>query len=137
MQVHLHWDDDAETIVRWEFDGVIGMTDYMIPVNETAGMGIMAGGRADVIVNIGWKMPLPNRPLPQIKKPLQAARHYGLGYTVMVVKNPLARWIINTGLLDSDEMREACYVVTSLHAARDRLAALRRDDPPPGIEMGD
>lgn len=136
MRVQLHWDDNAETIVRWEFSGVVGMIDYLIPVNETAGMGIMAGGRADVIVHLGWKLPLPNRPLPEIRKPLQAARHYGLGYTVLVVKNPLARWIINAGLLNTDAIREACHIVPSLAAARAHLTARRREDPPPGINMG-
>ena len=40
MNVRCLWDDTDETIVRWEFDGFVGLVNYMIAVNETAAMGI-------------------------------------------------------------------------------------------------
>ncbi len=133
MDVTLHWDDDEETIVRWEFTGFMGRVDYIIPVNETAGMGIMAGGRADVIVNMGWKLAFPLRPMPEMKKPILATRSYGLGCVVMVVKNPLARWLIQSRLLDDEEMRQVCAITPSLAAARVKIEQMRASAPPAGM----
>ncbi len=129
MNVRYMWDDADETIVRWEFDGFIGVVNYIIGVNETAAMGIQKGGRAHTIVNMGFKIPLPNRRLREMKKPMLAARWYGLGYVVIVARNPLARLIIQQAFLSDAEMKEALAVVSSLSEARHLIASLCADAP--------
>lgn len=129
MDIELLWDDDEETIVRWAFHGMVGMIDYMIPINETAARGMMNGGKVDTIVNIGWRIPLPNRPMQELKKPIFAARSYGLGITVLVIKNPITRAVIALTLGRDPELDEAMFVIGSVDAAR-ALIHDKRANPP-------
>jgi hypothetical protein len=126
MRVDLHWDNPEQTIVRWEFDGWIGIVDYMIPINETAAMGILNDGRADSILNIGMRLPFPNRHPRQLLKPVLAARSYGLGYIVIVTRNPIAIAIIRATFRQTgSELGQAVHIVGSLAAARERILQLR------------
>jgi hypothetical protein len=126
MRVDLHWDDPEQTIVRWEFDGLIGMLDYMMPINETASMGILNSGRADIILNIGMKLPFPNRHPRTLVQPVLAARFYGLGYIVIVTRNPLAAAIIRATFREvSSDSDQAVHIVGSRGAARRMIARLR------------
>ena len=127
MNVRCLWDDTDETIVRWEFDGFVGLVNYMIAVNETAAMGIQKGGKANTIVNMGYKLPLPNRRLSELKKPLLSARWYGLGYVIVVAHNPIARMIIQQAFLRDAEMKDALSVVSSLSSARSLIATIQSD----------
>jgi|GEM_PF-707219 hypothetical protein len=127
MRVDLHWDDPEQTIVRWEFDRWIGMVDYIIPINETASIGILNSGRADSILNIGMRLPFPNRYPRELFKPVNAARSYGLGYVVIVTRNPLAMAVIQAVFKGSDSAGRGLYIVGSLAAARQLIADLRAD----------
>ncbi|MBC8100920.1 MAG: hypothetical protein H7Y11_15880 [Armatimonadetes bacterium] len=138
MRIHLHWDNPEQTIVRWEFEGWIGVLDYMIGINDTASMGIQNGGKADTILNLNLKLPLPNRHPRELIKPVLAARSYGLGYVVVVTRNPIAIAIIratfradrNTG----SQVQHGLYVAGSLDAARQLITQLRAD-PTQDIQM--
>jgi hypothetical protein len=135
LRVHLHWDDPEQTIVRWEFDGWIGLLDYTIPINETASMGILNSGRADSILNLGLKLPFPNRHPRTLVQPVLAAHSYGLGYVVIVTRNPIAAAIIRATFRQAGrELGQAVHIVGSLAAARRRIRQLR-SQPDQDIKM--
>jgi hypothetical protein len=125
MRVHLQWDDAEQTIVRWEFEGWVGMVNYIIPINDTATMGILHGGRADSILNMGFKLPFPDRHPRELIKPIRASRDYGLGYVVVVTRNPLAIAILRAMFAHDDNAGRALYIVASVVAARTLIARLR------------
>ncbi|MDZ4770197.1 MAG: hypothetical protein SGJ24_13790 [Chloroflexota bacterium] len=124
MRVHLQWDNPEQTVVRWEFEGWIGVMDYIVTINETASMGIFNGGRADSIVNMNLKLPFPNRHPRELIKPVFAAQSYGLGYVVVVTRNPIATAIIDATFRNQPAR---LHVVRSLDAARQRIRQLRAE----------
>ncbi len=124
MRVHLQWDNPEQTVVRWEFEGWIGVLDYIITVNETASMGILNGGRVDSILNMNLKLPFPNRHPRELIKPVVAAQSYGLGYVVVVTRNPIATAIIDATFRNQPA---TLHVVRSLDAARQRVGQLRAE----------
>jgi len=124
MRVHLQWDNPEQTVVRWEFEGCIGVLDYIITVNETASMGILNGGRIDSILNMNLKLPFPNRHPRELIKPVVAAQSYGLGYVVVVTRNPIATAIIDATFRNQPA---TLHVVRSLDTARQRVGQLRAE----------
>ena len=76
---------------------------------------------------MGYKLPLPNRRLSELKKPLLSARWYGLGYVIVVAHNPIARMIIQQAFLRDAEMKDALSVVSSLSSARSLIATIQSD----------
>jgi len=124
MRVHLQWDNPEQTVVRWEFEGWIGVLDYIITVNETASMGILNGGRIDSILNMNLKLPFPNRHPRELIKPVVAAQSYGLGYVVVVTRNPIATAIIDATFRNQPA---TLHVVRSLDTARQRVGQLRAE----------
>jgi len=124
MRVHLQWDNPEQTVVRWEFEGWIGVLDYIITVNETASMGILNGGRVDSILNMNLKLPFPNRHPRELIKPVVAAQSYGLGYVVVVTRNPIATAIIDATFRNQPA---TLHVVRSLDTARQRVGQLRAE----------
>lgn len=110
-------------IVRWMFTGWIGvgMVDYMIPTNETAAIGMSRGGRAHTLIDLGWKLPLPNRPFRYVKQGLLAAQWYGFGRAAIVSYNPLA-WLLLWLVLTRDPaLAEVLTMTRSLDAGRNWL----------------
>ena len=124
MRVHLQWDNPEQTIVRWEFEGWIGVLDYIIPINETASMGIFNNGKADSIINMNMKMPFPNRHPRELIKPVLAAQSYALGYVVVVTRNAIATAIIDATFRNQPA---TLHVVRSLDTARQRVGQLRAE----------
>jgi hypothetical protein len=102
MRVTLTWDDAAPgadgTLVRWEFVGLIGLVDYIVPMNETAQKAIFADGDIDAILDMGWAMPFPNRPMLHLYHAIMAAPP-ALRTVVIASANPLTRGIIRWRLL--------------------------------------
>ena len=120
MDVQLQWDNEAETIVRWDFTGWLGTLNYLIPINETARMSIFADEPIAAIINIGWHMAFPNRPFKYLRQAILAAPP-GLRMIIIACPNPLARLIMRARLLD-DILSNRVILVNSLAAAR-RLTA--------------
>jgi hypothetical protein len=127
MRVRLTWDDPQETIVRWDFERMIDVINYIVPINETSTMAMLSEGKADTIINMGFRLIFPDRGFSQLKKPILAARYYGVGYVAIVTANPLARAIIRLTLTNDPDIREAVCITPSLAAARARLAQRRAE----------
>jgi hypothetical protein len=127
MRVRLTWDDPQQTIVRWDFERFIDVINFIVPINEMTTLAMLNGGSADTIINMDFRLIFPNRGFSQLKKPILAARSYGLGYVAIVTANPLARAIIRLTLTHDPAIREAVCVMPSIAAARARLAQLRAE----------
>lgn len=128
VHVSLHWDDPAETIVRWEFSGFIGVVSYIIPMNETA-MRAMTGeaDALDAIIHIGWKMPFPDRGFQYVRQPILAAPP-ALKTVVIACRNPLTALLVRRGLLTPEVRARGVHLVGSLPAARRLIAGQRGAD---------
>jgi hypothetical protein len=122
MPVQLKWDDDQQQVVRWEFTRAIEVLDYIIPVNETAAMAMMGNGKADIIVNMGWRLCFPSHSMHTVKQALLAARWYALGTVIIVSRNPLALAIIAVTLRRDPELSGVLFVVPALEDARQHIA---------------
>lgn len=124
MQVKLFWDNDDQTIIRWEFSGLIGITNYIVPINESAGMAMMANGKADNIINLGYKLPFPNRRIRALEQAIAAAHWYGLGIVVIVTRNPIARLILRFTLLKSSQLQGVLYTAQTVDEAYQIIEAV-------------
>jgi hypothetical protein len=125
MHVTLTWDDTAETIMRWQFSGWIGLVDYIQPINETARLAIFAEDAVDAIIDTGWRLPFPNRPFKYLRQAILAAPP-SLRLVVIASPNPFTRWVIALRLTRRyPELAGRLAVVNSLAAARGHIAAAR------------
>ncbi len=118
MNVELVWDNDEETVVRWIFSGFIGTVDYIMPMNDTAGRTIMADGNIGAIIDIGWKMPFPNRAFKYLHQAIMVAPSE-LRVIVIVCKNLFSRLVIGNRLIKPyPELKNRLTMMASLNAAR-------------------
>lgn len=133
MDVTLRWDDDACTIVRWDFSGWIGVLDYIVPVNETAREALFADAPLAAIIHLGWKLPFPNRAYRYLAQAIAAAPP-ALGPIVIACRNPFARWIIERRLLNAQPiLRDRVHIVNSLAQARALVSTVRQDAAPTAL----
>lgn len=99
MQVKLSWVDENEQCVHWQFPAFIGIVDYVIPMNETATFCVMSDHEwIDVFLDIGWKMPFPNRHFKYVRQSILAAPP-SLQRVVILVQNPFSRIVVQQGLI--------------------------------------
>lgn len=99
MQVELVWDDPDERVVRWQFHGFIGVMDYIMPLNDTATRAVLSDHDSiGVLLDIGWRMPFPNRAFRYLAQAIVAAPPT-IRRVAVYVRNPGTRWLIQTRLI--------------------------------------
>jgi hypothetical protein len=126
MNFSMTWDDDAETIVRIDITGGVGLLDYIVPMNEAAGLAMIADGQVAVIVNMGMTIPYPARPFPRVRDALMGAPR-NIDAIVLASGNPLTRLTTRIMLLNPyRELSAKVHLVDSLAAARQLVAQQRR-----------
>jgi hypothetical protein len=127
MNYQLAWDDDAQTIIRCEIRGFVGRVDWLMPINEVAGMALLSEqGKAHTIMHIPFfTFPFPNRPFEFVRQTIIAGHSYQLGKVVICAPNPITRALIGWKLMNAD-MKGKLYVVSTLAEAR-RLLTMQND----------
>ncbi len=127
MKITLTWDDEAQTVVKWEFRGFIGLVEYMRYANETASMAILSeSGKAHSLMQIPFfTFPFPQRSFKYMAQTIHAAHSYDMGLVVVAASNPFTRLLLQWKLGSAD-LREAFYVVSSMGAGR---ALLKKHTP--------
>ncbi|MEM6527076.1 MAG: hypothetical protein AAF653_02215 [Chloroflexota bacterium] len=127
MRVDITLDEPLENVILWNFTGVIGVMDYMPPINDSITRAMIdPDTRYDAIINIGMAMPLPNRPFRYVAQPLIGAPH-NFKFVVCVIHNPLTRVLIAMTLEREPLLRERFFVVNALDAATTLIQQSRAD----------
>lgn len=122
MNFTLAWDNEQQTCVRCDIRGFIGQVDWLVPINDMAGMALIGdeASASSLIIIPFWSFPFPNRPFKFIKQAILAGQSYGLGKVVIVASNPITRRLLNTRLMDSD-ITDCLFVVANQKEGRDIL----------------
>lgn len=124
MHVDLVWHDDDERILRWQFSAPVGVLDYTIPMNDTATRCVLSDHAAvDVIIDMGWRMPFPNRHFKYLRQAILSAPPT-MRRVVIVVANPFSRVVMHMGLLRPyPELRErGVTTATTIEQALQQLS---------------
>lgn len=114
MDFRLTWDDEKQSCVRCDIRGFIGQVDWLVPINDMAGMALIGdeAGVSSLIIIPFWSFPFPNRPFKFIKQAILAGQSYGLGKVIIVASNPITRRLLNTRLMDSD-ITDCLFIVSN------------------------
>lgn len=128
MHVELLWDEPFPNTVLWRFEGAVGMIDYLPPMNDSIGRAMVEPDtRYDVLVNMGWAVPLPNRPFRYLAQAIVGAPP-NLGLVVCASENPLTRAVIAATLGRDPSLAGKFLLFGSYEAARDTIQAARAAD---------
>jgi hypothetical protein len=115
MDYLLRWEN--ESVIRCEVRGFISRFDWLVPINESAGMAILQNPTARLLFVIPFfTFPFPKRPFRMIKQTVLAGHSYGFGLVLIVAFNPVTRLLIHTKLMD-DDLRGKLAILTSMKQA--------------------
>ena len=98
MRITLLHDQPRDNCILWEFEGFIGVVDYLPYMNDSIQQA-MIDDEADyyVILNMGWSLSFPSRSFKMIARPLIGAPQ-NLRKIIIAASNPLAQGLLRLTL---------------------------------------
>lgn len=128
MNIQLIWDEPFENAVLWQFEGFIGVVDYMPYMNDSIGRAMIdPDTRYDMVLDMGGAIPLPNRPFRYIAQAIIGAPP-NLKLVACASTNPLTRAVIQNTLGREPLLAGRFALYNTYQAACDAVAAARQGD---------
>lgn len=121
MSIHVCWDDDAKTIIRWDFDEKWSWDDFHIAFRTSLDMGKDIAYRLDVIANVTQAPQMPLGALSEFRR-LDSQMPPTVKFIVVAGTSPFVRSMI--------ELFGKIYRVQSWHTAKtvdDARAYIHKD----------
>lgn len=135
MGIVVHWDDDQQTILRWDFEGAWNWDDFYTVQAEVNDLSSKAEHFIDVIANMQNTMMLPSGALSQFGRIAKASKERS-GVTVVVGANRFIETMLNIfGRFQRDAARRI-LTASSLEEARTILLQRRESSEGQGIRNG-
>jgi hypothetical protein len=126
VDIQLKWHEPVQNCVLWKFEGLIGVIDYLPPMNQSIQQAMI---NADedwfVILDMGYTMPFPNRSFAMVARPIIGAPP-NLKHVIISSQNPLTRSVIQRTLGQEPMLENRLHVVSSY---ADAVALLPNTQP--------
>jgi hypothetical protein len=113
MNIQLKWHEPVQSCVLWKFEGVIGVVDYLPPMNQSIQQA-MINAEEDwfVLLDMRYAMPFPNRSFAMVARPIIGAPP-NLKRVIISSQNPFTRTLIQWTLGREPLLKDRLHVVSS------------------------
>jgi hypothetical protein len=117
MRVKILHDQPYKQCILWEFEGLIGIVDYLPYMNDSI-QHVMIDTDANytMLLNMGWSIPIPTRSFAMIARPMIGAPP-NLRQIIIAATNPLTRIILHTTLGRESALNQKLLIVPTYRAA--------------------
>jgi hypothetical protein len=130
MGVRVYWEDEAHTIVRYDFEGKWTWEELYPVYNLAIAMETSAPYRVDIILDMRRSQGVPGNALSHLKN-ISDKQPANVGLSIFVTESKFLLALYNVGCKFYYKIPQYFQVVSTIEAAREMIASARQEKSVP------